>query len=93
MAPSWDDRHPFVTAEVFRTSTCTGEKLNSLGGISAALGDLNIVTMHDCAEVKTVNSLPNIRAGLPDEAVIWDDRRPFFSAKHLGGSISISAPK
>jgi hypothetical protein len=94
MAPSWDDRHPFATAEVFRTSTCTGEKMNSLGGISAALGDLNMSNIHDHVDFNITSCLTEITAGLPEEKeVLWDDRRPFFTAKNFETKIALAPHK
>ena len=86
--PTWDDRHPFVTAEIFRKSTFTGLPLASLGGISSALGELgaNNVCRHSDSRPIADQRAPSERT----EFVVWDDRRPFFTAMKFGERIHLA---
>ena len=86
MPPFWDDRHPFVTAETFRTSMCTGQKISSLGGISTALADLDVRDIHENRESDcSSNIAEKISAKRSDQIeILWDDRRPFFTARVFG---------
>jgi hypothetical protein len=90
----WDDRHPFVTAEAFRTSTCTGQQIHSLGGISSALAGINVLQMHDGFETTHVDANNTSSRFSEDfDRVELDDRRPYHTAKAFGSSIPSAAPR
>jgi hypothetical protein len=94
MSALWDDRHPFVTAEAFRTSTCTGQEIHSLGGISSALAGMNLLNIREGSETAHVDSNNNTSRFSEDlDRVAWDDRRPFHTAKTFGLSIPSAAPR
>ncbi len=94
MSALWDDRHPFLTAEAFRTSTCTGQQIHSLGGISSALAGMNLLGIHDGLESAHVDANNNTSRFCDElDRVEWDDRRPFHIAKTFSLSMPSAAPR
>mmetsp|Transcript_47982 Transcript_47982/g.127217 ORF Transcript_47982/g.127217 Transcript_47982/m.127217 type:complete len:91 (+) Transcript_47982:66-338(+) len=87
----WDDRHPFRTAEAFRTSTCTGEKLVSLSANPAATADWEN-DIEPPVSAGVIEKVLDASDPTYENELLWDDRHPFRTAKAFGATLMPRAP-